>query len=154
MPRYKINASGVADQVLFCTKLPDNNYYWVGPPEEIIARTGTSTDACEATPADDFGWAAQNNAVRAVVQTQSRAGYYTRLRSRTQVTIPSGQTLTAMFELNAGNTTLTCTQSNAQTCSSDAVVAVTDGQLVNIRESCTTGGAATSHIVTVVFYPN
>ena len=153
MKRYRVGAATVADMEMTCTKLPDNAYYWVGPPEERHTTTNT-TEACEATPADDFFAGPASDAIEARVQTQSRAGYYTRLRSRTQVIIPTGQTMTVTLRKNGVDAALTCSQSNAQTCSGDQVVPFADGDLWNMRESCTTGGAATKATVILLFYPS
>lgn len=151
--RYRVGAANVADMEMICTKLPDDAYYWVGPPEERHTTTG-ATDACEATPADDFFAGPASSATEALVQTQSRAGYYTRLRSRTQASIPTGQTMTVTLRKAGVNTALTCSQSNAQTCSGNQVVSFADGDLWNMLESCTTGGAATKLTVILLFYPS
>jgi hypothetical protein len=155
-PRYRVNAANVSDQWQVCTKLPDGNYYWVGDP--IVIWSGTvSNSVCESTPVDTFLWVNTTTNAEALVSIPSPAGYYTRLRSRTQISIPSGQTMTVTFRKGTcgslADTALACSQSNAQSCSNNAVVSVADGECVSQIERCTTGGAATHLGTSVVFYP-
>lgn len=153
--RYKVNSSGVADAIQTCTKLPDNNYYWVGPPQAIYMSTATTT-VCETTPANDFFWAGlASTATRAAHQSPSRAGYYTDLKVRTTSTLASNETATFTLENGAADTALACSISNASLCNSSAVAQVALGDLVNMKEACTDGtGAATKGLVSLLFYPN
>jgi hypothetical protein len=152
--RYKISSSGVADQEQTCTKLPDNNYYWVGPPNIIFATTG-ATVVCESTPVNDFFWTGTSTTTRGANQFSSRSGYYTDLRVRTSSTINANETATFTLEDAASSTALACSINAATSCESSAVVQVTLGALVNMRESCTDGtGAATKALVSLIFYPN